>query len=125
MEYYLIIQFIYLLIIQINPIQSNIFKQITQNNEIIYIYPSSKNKIYYLTLTSSYKIENNINIPIIEGVFNFTSSTEFIMYDETQELFLASCTKNNVVEMLYINGTLNSSRYYQNDMPNNSTFKIL
>ena len=68
MEYYLIIQFIYLLIIQINPIQSNIFKQITQNNEIIYIYPSSKNKIYYFTLTSSYKIENNINIPIIEGI---------------------------------------------------------
>ena len=122
MEYYLIIQFIYLLIIQINPIQSNIFKQITQNNEIIYIYPSSKNKIYYLTLTSSYKIENNINIPIIEGVFNFTSSTEFIMYDETQELFLASCSKNNVVEMLYINGTLNSSQTYKSDIPNNSTF---
>ena len=86
MKNFLIIQFLYFyfIIIQLSLIKSSyIFKQIEQNDEIIYIYPHTLNKIYYTTLKSSYMIENDEKKIIKENIFNFTSSTRITSYDES------------------------------------------
>ena len=109
MKNFSILKFLYsyLLIIQLSIIKnSNIFKQIEQNDEIIYIYPHTLNKIYYTTLKSSYMIENDEKKIIKENIFNFTSSTRITIYDESQKLFFASCTKNYFGEFFTLSGTL-------------------
>ena len=126
MKNFSILKFLYsyLLIIQLSIIKnSNIFKQIEQNDEIIYIYPHTLNKIYYTTLKSSYMIENDEKKIIKENIFNFTSSTRITLYDESQQLFFASCTKNYFVEFFSLSGTLeNKIKYEKNLYPNNTTY---
>ena len=115
---------IFILIIEIVKIYNdNIFKQFDQNDEIIFIHPLTSNNIIYLTLTSSYKIENNINTIIKENVFNFTQYSRITIYSKSDLSILSSCTKNYFVEYSTIEGELKVSRVYDNNFaPNNTTY---
>ena len=112
---------LYLFIIQIKPIYNNLFKQIEQNDEIIYIYPKSSNKIFYTTLTSSYEIENDINKNIKENIFSFTSFTDITIFNESKELFIASCTLDYYVVVFNLSGSIIDSKQYSNTYPKNTT----
>ncbi len=114
---------LYLFIIQIKPIYNNLFKQIEQNDEIIYIYPQSSNKIFYTTLTSSYEIENDINKNIKENIFSFTSFTDITIFNESKELFIASCTLDYYVVVFNLSGSIIDSKQYSNTYPKNTTYK--
>ena len=116
---------LFILIIEIVKIYTdNIFKQFDQNNEIIFIHPLTSNNIIYLTLTSSYKIENNINTIIKENIFNFTQYSRVIMYNEADLTILSSCTKNNFVEYTTIDGVLKVKRQYDNNYISSNTTYI-
>ena len=117
MKNFLILQllYFYFIIIQLSLIKSSyIFKQIEQNDEIIYINPYTLDKIYYTTLNSSYMIENDEKQIIKENIFNFTSSTRISLYDEANQIFFASCTKNNFVEIFSLSGSLINVLKYNN-----------
>ena len=115
---------LYILIIEIvNIYNNNIFKQFDQNNEIIFIYPITSNNIIYITLTSSYQIENNMNKIIKEDVFNFTQYTRISLYNESDLSIISSCTKNYFIEYTTIDGILKLNRKYDNSYtPNNTTY---
>ena len=115
---------LYILIIEIvNIYNNNIFKQFDQNNEIIFIYPITSNNIIYITLTSSYQIENNMNKIIKEDVFNFTQYTRISLYNESDLSIISSCTKNYFIEYTTIDGILKLNRQYDNNYtPNNTTY---
>ena len=115
---------LYILIIEIvNIYNNNIFKQFDQINEIIFIYPITSNNIIYITLTSSYQIENNMNKIIKEDVFNFTQYTRISLYNESDLSIISSCTKNYFIEYTTIDGILKLNRQYDNSYtPNNTTY---
>ena len=94
---------LYILIIEIvNIYNNNIFKQFDQNNEIIFIYPITSNNIIYITLTSSYQIENNMNKIIKEDVFNFTQYTRISLYNES-DLSIISSYVQKIIYRIYNN----------------------
>ena len=114
---------LYLFIILIKPIYNNLFKQIEQNDEIIYIYPKTSNKILYTTLNSSYEIENDINKIIKENIFSFTSITDITLLNESKELFVASCTSDYYVVIFDLSGSIIDYKGYSNYYPKNTTYK--
>ena len=99
-------------IIQLSLIKSsNIFKQIKENDEIIYIYPLSSKIIIYMTFKSSDIIIGDTKTKIQEN-FNFSSSTRIISYNSSYSSYIASCTKDNFVEYFTLSGKkINSISY--------------
>ena len=110
-------------IIQLSLIKSsNIFKQIKENDEIIYIYPLSSKIIIYMTFKSSNLIRGDSKTKI-EDNFNFSSSTRIIS-NNSYSNYIASCTKDNFVESFTLYGKkINSISY--NDLITKKNIKSI
>ena len=96
--------YLYLFIILINPIYPFILS-LEQENDIVFIYPKSKYILYYFTYTDIYLLDNQVKNNLATKL-NLTSSSDISILNSLNMTFIITCSNNNLLEIINLNGTL-------------------
>ena len=113
--------YLYLFIIQINPIYPFI-SSLEEEKDIIFIYPKSKNIFYYFTYTDIYLV-NNLVKNNLASQLNITLYSDISILNSSQLTFIITCTQYNLLEIINSNGLLLNNVSYKMFELGISTFK--
>ena len=87
--------------------------QIPNQKEIISIIPNN-NIVYFITLSSIVKINENSNYQILSNSLKLTSQSQ-VIFDNISNKFISVCTKENLIETFNLNGDILSFKILNNN----------
>jgi hypothetical protein len=110
--------YLYLFIIQINPIYPFI-SSLEEEKDILFIYPKSKYHLYYFTFTDMYLLNNQVKNTLATQL-NIMENSGISILNSSKMTFIITCSTKNLLEIINSNGLiLNKIPYnsYERGMP--------